>query len=36
MKSYETAVVTIEQAGGAPERTDSKSIFVADLSSFRR
>ncbi len=35
LESYESAVVTIERAGGAPERTGA-SVFVADLSRFRR
>jgi len=34
LESYESAVVTIERAGGAPERTGS-SVFVADLSRLR-
>ncbi|MCE7927064.1 MAG: anti-sigma factor [Dehalococcoidia bacterium] len=35
LESYESAVVTIERAGGSPERTGA-SVFVADLSRFRR
>ncbi len=35
LQSYETAVVTIERAGGAPERT-GPSVFVTDLSRIRR
>jgi len=35
LENYESAVVTIERAGGAPERTGS-SVFVADLSRLRR
>ncbi len=35
LESYESAVVTIERAGGSPERTGT-SVFVADLSRFRR
>lgn len=34
LETYESAVVTIERAGGAPERTGS-SVFVADLSRLR-
>lgn len=32
---YESVVVTIERAGGAPERTGPGVFFVADLSAFR-
>lgn len=32
---YESAVVTIERAGGAPERRGPGVFFVADLSAFR-
>ncbi|MCC6381010.1 MAG: anti-sigma factor [Dehalococcoidia bacterium] len=35
LKSYESAVVTIERAGGAPERS-GQSAFVTDLSRLRR
>jgi hypothetical protein len=35
LKSYESAVVTIERAGGSPERT-GPSVFVTDLSRLRR
>lgn len=35
LKSYESAVVTIERAGGSNERS-GPSVFVADLSSLRR
>jgi hypothetical protein len=34
MKGYDAAVVTIEQAGGAAERS-GPSVFAADLSRFR-
>ena len=35
LKSYESAVVTIERAGGSNERS-GPSVFVADLSGLRR
>lgn len=35
LKSYESAVVTIERAGGANQRS-GPSVFVADLSGLRR
>lgn len=35
MESYESALVTIERAGGATERT-GPGVFVSDLSRFRR
>ena len=35
LKSYESAVVTIERAGGSPERS-GPSLFVADLSAIRK
>ena len=35
LQSYESAVVTIERSGGAPERS-GPSLFVADLSAIRR
>ncbi len=35
LKTYESAVVTIERAGGAPERS-GPSLFVADLSAIRK
>lgn len=35
LQSYESAVVTIERAGGASERSGT-SVFVTDLSKFRR
>lgn len=35
LDSYESAVVTIERAGGAPER-QGPSVFVTDLSRLRR
>jgi hypothetical protein len=34
LKSYDSAVVTIERAGGSPERSGD-SVFVADLSGLR-
>ena len=35
LQSYETAVITVERAPGAPERT-GPSVFVTDLSRIRR
>ena len=35
LKSYESAVVTIESAPGAPERS-GPSVFVTDLSRIRK
>jgi anti-sigma-K factor RskA len=35
MDSYDTAVVTIEEAGGSPQRT-GPFVFSADLSPFKR
>lgn len=35
LSRYESAVVTIERAGGSPERTGPGVFFVADLSGFR-
>lgn len=35
LKTYESALVTIERYGGAPERS-GPSVFVSDLSRFRR
>jgi anti-sigma-K factor RskA len=35
MSSYDTAVVTIEEAGGSPQRT-GPFVFSADLSPFKR
>ncbi len=35
LRSYDSALVTIERAGGSPERT-GPSLFVADLSVFQR